>query len=71
MSGKLYQKFSKIVPEGYEYPKVSDFKFSLVAGLIITGIQICSEKLLYPVFKNICKDQHLPVKNRLRIRKAT
>ena len=52
-------------PEGYEYPKVEDFRLMVFAALTFVVIeQICGH-LLYKLFEPFCKEQ-----NDLEVRKV-
>lgn len=58
-------------PEGYAYPKVSDFKLMLMSALVIVTIELICGHFLYKLFEPFCKEQKDLSVRKVRSSKAT
>ena len=66
-----YNKFySKTAPIDYQYPKFSDFEFSLKFAVVYIPLQIYSCKIMTPLFFGICREQKNHKERELRSQKA-
>ena len=57
-------------PPGYDFPKVSDFRASIVVACVFASLQHLSTVYIGPLWKNLCKDQDDEVKLKLKMEKS-
>lgn len=51
------EKAKKQMPEGYEWPEISDLKVTAVSGVIFTILEYGLKELFTPMYSGICKEQ--------------
>jgi len=63
-------KNKEYYPQGYEWPKITDFWVSFVIAFIFIGVDRFIAYLFYPYFERIAQDQDDSVKRKNRANKA-